>query len=67
MYFEGQVLFIEEIQTKNGTKEKKVRRNYLIQCDSVTVAEAKINEHLKESPYVFEVKSVKESKIVGVI
>ncbi len=67
MYFEGQVLFIEEIQTKNGTKEKKVRRNYLVECDSVTVAEAKINEHLKESPYAFEVKSVKESKIVGVI
>ena len=33
MYFEGQVLFIEEIQTKNGTKEKKVRRNYLVECD----------------------------------
>ena len=67
MYFEVQVMFVEEIQTKNGVKEKKIRKNYLVQCDSVTVAEAKINEYLKESPFPFETKVVKESKIVGVI
>ena len=48
MYFEATVVFIEEIQTKNGVKEKKVRRVYLVECDSVTVAEAKVNEYLKD-------------------
>ena len=67
MYFEATVVFIEEIQTKNGVKEKKVRKTYLVECDSVSVAEAKVNEFLKDSPYSFEVKVVKESKIVEVI
>jgi|TARA_R110000823_G_scaffold68337_1_gene158792 hypothetical protein len=67
MYFEAQVIFVEEIATKNGTREKKVRRSYLVECDSVTVAEAKVNEHLKDSPYPFDTKVVKASKIVGVI
>ena len=67
MYFEATVVFIEEIQTKNGVKEKKVRKTYLVECDSVSVAEAKVNEALKDSPYPFEVKVAKESKIVEVI
>ena len=67
MYFEVQVMFVEEIQTKNGVKEKKIRKNYLVQCDSVTVAEAKINEYLKDSHFPFETKVVKESNIVGVV
>ena len=67
MYYETQVVFTEEIDTKNGVKEKKVRRNYLVECDSVSVAEAKVNEYLKDSPYPFEVKVVKESKIIEVI
>ena len=67
MYFETQVIFTEEIPTKNGIKEKKTRRQFLVECDSVTVAETKVNEHLKDSPYSLETKVVKESKIVGVI
>ena len=67
MYFEATVVFIEEIQTKNGVREKKVRKTYLVECDSVSVAEAKVNEFLKDSPSDFEVKLAKESKIVGVI
>jgi len=66
-YYEVQVQFIEEIQTKNGSKEKKVKRNYLVECESVSVAEAKANEWLKESPFIFEVKSAKESRIMDVI
>ena len=61
MYYEATVVFIEEIQTKNGVKEKKVRKTYLVECDSVSVAEAKVNETLKDSPYPFEVKVAKES------
>ena len=67
MYFETQVIFTEEIPTKNGVKEKRTRRNFLVECDSVSVAEAKVNEALKDSPYPFEVKVAKESKIVEVI
>ena len=67
MYYEAQVVFVEEIQTKNGTREKRTRRAFLVECDSVSVAEAKVNEMLKDSPYSFEVKVVKESKIVEVI
>ena len=66
-YYETQVIFTEEIPTKNGVKEKKTRRNFLVECDSVSVAEAKVNEVLKDSPYPFEVKVAKESKIVEVI
>ena len=58
MYFEATVVFIEEIQTKNGVKEKKVRRSYLVECDSVTVAEAKVNEFVKDSPFIFETISL---------
>ena len=66
--FEVNVIFIEEIATKNGVKEKKMRRNYLVtECDTVSIAEAKIYEHLKDSAYPFEVKLAKESKIVGVV
>ena len=51
MYFEATVVFIEEIQTKNGVKEKKVRKTYFVECDSVSVAEAKVNEWLKDSVF----------------
>ena len=67
MYYEAQVVFVEEIPTKNGVREKKTRRAFLVECDSVSVAEAKVNEVLKDSPYPFEVKVVKESKIIEVI
>ena len=67
MYYEVQVMFVEEIQTKNSVKEKRVRKNYLVDCEAVSVAETKMNEHLKDSPYVFEVKVVKESRILEVV
>ena len=67
MYFEATVVFIEEIQTKNGVKEKKVRKTYLVECDSVSVAEAKVNEWLKTSPFTFETIIAKQSKIVDVV
>ena len=67
MYYEATVVLIEEIQTKNGVKEKKVRKTYLVECDSITVAEAKVNEYVTNSPFVFETISAKQSKIVDVI
>ena len=67
MYYEVNVVFTEEIPTKNGFREKKIRKSFLVECMSVSVAEAKVNEFLKDSPSDFEVKLAKESKIVGVI
>ena len=67
MYYEVQVLFIEEVQVKNGTKEKKVRKNYLVECDACSVAELKVREWLKDSPFVFETIIAKQSKIVDVV
>ena len=34
MYFEAQVIFIEEIQTKNGVKEKKTRAKKKLKAKS---------------------------------
>jgi len=67
MYYEVSVVFTEEIQTKNGVREKKVTKNYLVECFAVTAAEAKISEYLTDSRYGWEVKAVKQSKIVDVI
>ena len=46
MYYEVAVVFTEEIQTKSGIREKKVTKNYLVECYAVTAAEAKISEYL---------------------
>ena len=39
---------------KNGVKEKKVRRSYLVECDSVSVTEEKVNEFVKDSPFILK-------------
>mgnify|MGYP001176369693 CR=1 FL=1 len=67
MYYEVAVVFKEEIQTKNGVREKKTTKNYLVECFAVTAAEVQISEYLKDSPYGWEVKAVKQSKILDVI
>ena len=67
MYYEVAVVFTEEIQTKSGIREKKVTKNYLVECHAVTVAEAMVSEYLSQSQYSWEVKAVKQSKIVDVI
>ena len=67
MFYEVTVVFTEEIQTKNGVREKKVTRHYLVLCHAVTAAEAKISDYLSASPYPWEVKAVKQSKIIDVV
>ena len=39
-YYEVQVLFEEEVSTKSGIKLRKVRRNDLVEAQSVTASEA---------------------------
>ena len=41
MYYEAQVVFAEEIPTKNGTREKRTRRAFLVECDSVVSCRSK--------------------------
>ena len=67
MYYLGKVEFITLIDTKGGgTREKKTRRQYLVNAMSCTEAEAKIVDNLKDSVSDYEIKSVSQSKIIEV-
>ena len=66
MYYLGKVEFITTIDTKNGTREKKSRVQYLVDAMSCTEAEAKIVDNLKDSVSDYEIKSVSQSKIIEV-
>ena len=66
MYYLGKVEFITTIDTKNGTREKKSRVQYLVNAMSCTEAEAKIVDNLKDSVSDYEIKSVYQSKIIEV-
>ena len=35
MYYEAQVVFVEEIPTKNGVREKKTRRAFLVPASTL--------------------------------
>ena len=66
MYYLGKVEFITTIDTKNGTREKKSRVQYLVDAMSCTEAEARIVENLKDSVSDYEIKGVQQSKIIEV-
>lgn len=64
-FYEATVAFEEETDTG---KIKKIKERYLVtDATSVSGAEARINEELKDSIATFEVVSVKESRIVKTI
>ena len=67
MYYIAQVKFTEQIDTKNGTKEKKFKHDYLCEAVSVTDAEAIVVGALEGSVLDYEVVSVKSSKIIEVL
>ena len=66
-FYIATVKFTELIDTKNGTKEKKFKHNYLVDAMSVTEAEAVVNATLSDSVIEFEVINVKKSTIVEVL
>jgi hypothetical protein len=66
-FYEAQVEFEKTFDTKNGPKTKKTKENYLVQGDSVTYVEARVNKFLSDSQDPFEVKLVRESKIIEVL
>ena len=55
MYYVAQVKFTEQIDTKNGTKEKNFKHDYLVEAVSVTDAEATVIGALDGSVMDFEV------------
>ena len=66
-YYEAQVVFEKTFDTKNGPKTKQTRENYLVEGDSVTYVEAQVAKFLSDSQDPFEVKIVRESKIIEVL
>jgi hypothetical protein len=63
-YYLSKVQF--EVSNDDG-KVKKQSRTYVVEAVSVTDAETKVHQYLKNSTEPFEVKTVAESKIVDVI
>jgi hypothetical protein len=66
-YYEAYVKIDLEVPVKNGVKIKVVRDRLLIEGDSVSYVETKINEVMSTNPNNWELTQVKESRIVEVI
>ena len=66
-YYEAYVKIDLEVPVKNGVKIKVVRDRLLIEGDSVSYVEKKINEVMSSNPNHWELTQVKESRIVEVI
>jgi len=66
-YYEAYVKIDLEVPVKNGVKIKVVRDRLLIEGDSVSYVEKKINEVMSSNPNHLELTQVKESRIVEVI
>jgi hypothetical protein len=66
-YYEASVKQTLEIPTKRGFKSKVFRDRLLIEGESITYVESKVNEMMKDNPNEWELTSVKESRIVEVI
>ena len=63
-YYEAYVKIDLEVPVKNGVKIKVVRDRLLIEGDSVSYVEKKINEVMSSNPNHWELTQVKESRIV---
>ncbi len=66
-YYEAYVKIDLEVPVKNGVKIKVVRDRLLIEGESVSYVETKINEVMSSNPNNWELTQVKESRIVEVI
>jgi hypothetical protein len=65
MYYLTKVKF-ETIDDKSG-RTRKMYEEYLVEANSISDAEEKLNFKFKDTMAEFSVVSVKESKILGVI
>jgi len=66
MYFQA---VVEIVDMSDKGKQTKTRENYLVDAVSVTDAEVKVNKLFEDEGMSsdFQVKSVKETKIIQVI
>ncbi len=67
MYYNVTIDIITEIDTKQGPKEKRIKKHLLISAVSVTDAEAKAHTLFSSSTLQFEVMGVTQSKIEEVV
>ena len=65
MYYIAQVNF-ETIDERNG-KTKNITEEYLVSGTNVSDVESKLKDKFGEGMSEFRVKTVKESKILGII
>lgn len=66
-YYEAAVKQVLEIPTKRGFKTKILRDRLLVEGESITYVESKVNELMKDNPNEWEITSIKESRIVEVV
>ena len=66
-YYEAAVKQVLEITTKRGFKTKILRDRLLVEGESITYVESKVNELMKDNPNEWEITSIKESRIVEVV
>lgn len=64
-YYLGKIQF-ETIDDNNG-RVKKTKEQYLVEAQTISDAEAKLNEMFKDTMAEFTVISVSESLIMGIV
>jgi hypothetical protein len=64
-YYLGKIQF-ETIDDNNG-RVKKTKEQYLVEAQTISDAEAKLNEMFKDTMAEFTVISVSESPIMGIV
>ena len=67
MYYTAKVTLTEEVDTKNGTREKKSRYQYLVEAMSVTEAETKMTKDMQGTVADWEITGIHQSLIVDVV
>jgi hypothetical protein len=65
MYYIAKVKF--ETVDDNTGRIRKLNEQYLVEAQSISDAEAMLNEKFKDSIADFSVVSIQESKIIGII
>jgi len=66
-YYEAAVKQVLEIPTKRGFKTSILRDRLLVEGESITYVESKVNELMNDNPNEWEITSIKESRIVEVV
>jgi hypothetical protein len=67
MFYEVGISYVEEIEDSKGNlKERKKTEKFLVKSESITAAESKVKDKIKNIYQEFTVKYIKESPILSV-